>query len=285
MKNLALIFVCCMVLIVSCDQSSSDNKALQMQNDSLMLENKKTTAEMEGLLSLLNEVEDNFASIKAAENYLMVQSVTGGEMTPTIRERLTDDMKLITEILNKNKTQIGELENQLKNSNIKSSQFQKTITRLQTELNQKTETLVALQSKLAEKDLQIAELSESVSALSADVNTLKVQTEQQMETIAQQESTINTAFYCFGTSKELKDQKILQKGELSSNFNKDYFTKIKDINKFEKIDLFAKKAKLITKHPDGSYEMKKDESGNLMFMILDAKNFWSLGKYLVIEVK
>ena len=48
--------------------------------------------------------------------------------------------------------------------------------------------------------------------------------------------------------------------------------------------MFAAKAKLKSNHPEGSYEFVKDEDGNLTLNITDPKTFWSLGKYLVIEV-
>jgi hypothetical protein len=42
---------------------------------------------------------------------------------------------------------------------------------------------------------------------------------------------------------------------------------------------------LISKHPEGTYEFTKDINGKAELKILDPKNFWSLTKYLVIEVK
>ena len=70
---------------------------------------------------------------------------------------------------------------------------------------------------------------------------------------------------------------------MQSGFNKDYFISI-DIREVKEIPLFAGKAKLKSNHPEGSYEFTKDEDGNLTLKITDTKAFWSLGKYLVIEV-
>ncbi len=57
-----------------------------------------------------------------------------------------------------------------------------------------------------------------------------------------------------------------------------------DVREVKEIPLFAAKAKLKSNHPEGSYEFVKDEDGNLTLNITDPKTFWSLGKYLVIEV-
>ena len=70
---------------------------------------------------------------------------------------------------------------------------------------------------------------------------------------------------------------------LQDGFNKDYFISI-DIREVKEIPLFAKKAKLRSNHPEGSYEFIEDEDGNLALIIKDENTFWSLGKYLVIEV-
>jgi hypothetical protein len=129
-----------------------------------------------------------------------------------------------------------------------------------------------------------------VGSLTEDVESLSATTASQSEKLHAQDKALNTAYYCFGTSKELKDQKILSGGGvfakskvLQSGFNKDYFITI-DIREVTEIPLFSAKAKLKSNHPQGSYQLDKDEDGNLTLKITDVKQFWSLGKYLVIEV-
>ena len=123
-----------------------------------------------------------------------------------------------------------------------------------------------------------------------DVENLSTTTAAQSEKIDAQDKELNKAYYCFGTSKELKAQNILSKKGLFSKtkvlqdgFNKDYFITI-DIREVTEIPLFASKAKLQSNHPDGSYEFIKDEDGNMTLKISDPKTFWSLSRYLVIEV-
>lgn len=284
MKKLVVLSCVCALFFTSCVKNSSEYKALLATNDSLRIAQQQTSSELDGMLNLLNEVEDNFQSIKSSENYLAVQSATGGELSLNVKERISGDMKFITETLAKNKEQIAKLQEQLKKSGIQSTQLQKTITRLQQELNEKTKSLVFYQTQLAERDEQIAQLNESVINLSTDVESLKEQTEEQKKQIEQQTEAINTVYYCFGTSKELKDQKILVKGQLGTDFNRDYFIRIKNVNELTEIPLFSKKAKLITKHPEGSYEFISDSNKRLTLQIRDINNFWKLSKLLVVEV-
>ena len=94
-----------------------------------------------------------------------------------------------------------------------------------------------------------------------------------------------TAWFVFGTKKELKEQKILDDSEvLCSTFNKEYFTKI-DIRIDKEIKLYSKTAELLTSHPAGSYTLLRDANKRYVLRITDPQAFWSTSKYLVIQVK
>jgi len=289
MKKLLLACTCA-TLLVSCGQNSAEYKKLKAENDSLKIENTKATSEMNEILSTLNDVEADIQSIRDAENYLNLQQQTGGEFSKSNREQIKQNMQLISETLKKNKETISQLEDKLKKSGIQSAALRKTISRLSSELDQKATMIVALQEDLAKKNVRIQELDEMVSSLNEDVENLATTAAVQSEKLNEQDKALNTAYYCFGTAKELKDQKILSGGGLfskskvlQSGFNKDYFISV-DIREVKEIPLFAAKAKLKSNHPEGSYEFVKDEDGNLTLNITDPKTFWSLGKYLVIEV-
>ena len=287
MKKVVLVCICA-VMLASCGQNSAEYKKLKA--DSLKLENMKNVNEMNEMLSTLNEVETDIRSIRDAENYLTIQQQSGGELSQSNREQIKNNMQLISETLKKNREQINKLQEQLDKSNVKSTALRKTIERLSSELDQKANMIVALQEDLAKKNIRIQELDDMVTSLNEDVEGLATTTAAQSAKIKEQDKALNTAYYCFGTAKELKDQKILSGGGLfakskvlQSGFNKDYFISI-DIREVKEIPLFASKAKLKSNHPEGSYEFVKDEDGNLTLKIIDTKAFWSLGKYLVIEV-
>ena len=135
---------------------------------------------------------------------------------------------------------------------------------------------------MTRKDEQIALLAEDVTALAQEA-------EQQSSTIREQDKTLHTAYYVFGTAGELKDQKILSGGflqptrVLQDTFNKEYFLKI-DIREVTQIPLYSPKGKLWSTHPEGTYEFVKGDNGNLTFVITDTQRFWSLTKFMIIEV-
>ena len=277
-------------MFTACNYTSDEVARLRQENDSLALANARTKADFDEMLQLMNDVEDGFRQIKEAENYLTVQNAADREMSPTTRQQLTSDMQLVTQILKENKEKLEKLQKQLKNSNYQSSQLQKTVDRLNAEIESKTEMIVALQEDLARRDIRIQELDSAVAELSGRVTQLTRETEQQNSTISMQEQTINTVYYVFGTARELKEQNILSGGGLfksdevlKGNFNQNYFT-AKDMRLFRQLPLESKKAKLLTTHPEESYTLQKGSDGLLTLIISDPSSFWSVSRYLVIKV-
>ena len=199
-------------------------------------------------------------------------------------------MQLVAQTLKENKEKLAQLQSQLKNSKYQSSQLKQTVDRLSAEIESKTAMITSLQEDLAKRDIRIKELDDAVSDLSGKVTDLSQETEEQKNTISTQDKELNTVFYVFGTTKELKEQKILSGGGLfkakevmKGDFNKDYFTKA-DLRTLKEIPLEMKKAKILTNHPEGSYSLVKNDKGLLTLVISDPQNFWSLSKYLVVNV-
>ena len=202
--------------------------------------------------------------------------------------------------MEENKAQIAKLQAQLKNSNYNSAQMKKAVAALTAELNAKQQRIEELQTELASKNIRIQELDAAVTGLSTEKEeltaavsdlsvakeTLAAENEAKAKTVAEQEKSLNAAWFVFGTKSELKAQKILQSGDVlkSADFNKDYFTQI-DIRTTKEIKLYSKRAELLTTHPTGSYELVKDDKGQLTLKITNPTEFWSVSRYLVIQVK
>jgi hypothetical protein len=66
------------------------------------------------------------------------------------------------------------------------------------------------------------------------------------------------------------------------NFNRDYFTEI-DIRNFDYLRLMAKKVKVISVHPADSYHITGKKSADTLF-IDNSAEFWKASKYLVVIV-
>jgi len=282
-KNWILLLVMGL-MVVSCTnvKESKEYKELQAQRDSLMMSSTGVESEAAEMMEVISEVEANFARIREAEKYIATQSAQGGEMTQDTRQRVQENFRMINEILQRNKAQLEQLNRKQSAGSKEIASLKNTISRLNAEMLESSNRMAELQNELALKDEQIALLAEDVTALAQEA-------EQQSATIREQDKSLHTAYYVFGTASELKEQKILSGGflqqtrVLQDTFNKEYFLKI-DIREVTQIPLYAPKGKLWSTHPEGTYEFVKGDDANLTFVITDTQRFWSLTKYLIIEV-
>ena len=146
-------------------------------------------------------------------------------------------------------------------------------------------TMKELRAELDAKDIHITELDATINTLNSNVSDLQEESARKTETINTQDKQLNTAWYVFGTKKELKEQRILDGDKvLESNFNKSYFTKI-DIRVDKEIKLMSKSAKILTMHPSGSYTLQRNANKMYVLRITNPQIFWSTSKYLVVQVK
>ena len=287
MKKLLFLSVC--VAFLSSCGNRAQNEALKAQNDSLTVALSERDAELESIMSAFNEVQEGFRLINEAENRVDLQS--GAIEGASASQKIKEDIRFISEKLQSNREQIAKLEEQLKNSKYATSQMKKALANLNAELEAKTQQIATLQTELASKNIRIAELDDAVAGLNENVKDLIAENEVKSATVASQDKALNTAWFVYGTKSELKEQKIissklLQKTKVLENddFNKDYFTQI-DIRTDKTIKLYSKTAEFLTTHPEGTYELVKDNEGLLTLSIVNPNKFWSVSRYLVILVK
>ena len=285
MKKLAVLIVCA-AMLASCDGFKGGSKDLKAENDSLLIELSQRNAELDEMMGTFNEIQEGFRQINDAESRVDLQRGTITENSASAKQQIASDIEFITKQMEENKAQIAKLQAMLKSSKNNSAQLKKAVESLTQELVTKQQRIEELQAELASKNIRIQELDAAVSGLSAEKESLAAENEAKARTVAEQDKAINAAWFVFGTKSELKSQKILQSGDVLKNadFNKDYFTQI-DIRTTKEIKLYSKRAELLTTHPAGSYELVKDDKGQLTLKITNPKEFWSVSKYLVIQVK
>ena len=280
----AFVFVLCSIALASCNlgkEKDADIKATQ-ERDSLNQIIAQKDNEINEMMATFNQIEEGFRAISEAEGRVTLNRSGEGS---SAQSRIQENMQFIQQTMQQNKVLIEKLRQQLKGSSVKSEQLQKTLDNLTKQLETKSQEIEQLRAELAARDIHIAELDQEVTHLNENVSNLTEQNQQRQEVITNQDKELNTAWFVFGTKKELKEQHIMEGGEvLKSNFNKEYFTKI-DIRQWKEIKLFSRKAEMKTTHPAGSYSLDRDENDQYVLHILDPQKFWSTSKYLVILVK
>lgn len=289
MKKLTFLFISMVIVLLSGCNSKTQQKqtnTLQTENDSLRSELTKKNADLDDMMGTFNDIQEGFRQINAAQERVDLSRGRISENAASAKQQITNDIAFITKTMNANRHRIAELEQKLKRSKNNSVQLQKAIESMQAELAEKAKQIESLQAELAAKNIRIQELDNAVTELKGDKENLINENQTKANTVAQQEKTINTAWYVFGTKSELKAQNILIKGQVlkNSNYDKSYFTQI-DIRTTKEINLYAKRANLLTSHPAGSYNLEKDEKGQMVLRITNPSEFWSVSRYLVIQVR
>ncbi len=275
-------FVCLTALVLTgCTQKKADS-SIDPANDSLQQVIAQRDNEINDMMGTLNEITEGFRQISEAENRVSI--VKDGEGTNK-KQQIKENIQFISNTMQRNRELIKKLQQQLRDSRFNGGELKKTIENLTQQLDEKNQQLQQLRTELDSKDIHIAELDETVNNLNTNVSNLKTESEQKSQTISDQDKLLNTAWFVFGTKKELKDQHILVGGKvLESNFNRNYFTKV-DIRVDKEIKLYSKSARVLTMHPSSSYTLSRDANNQYILRINNPQIFWSTSKYLVVLVK
>ena len=272
------------VFIASCGREAKKKAAeLQARNDSLMTQTMQKDEAINEFVRSINDIQGTLDTIKMKENVINLSTERGGELKQTAKDQIKTDIQTIYSMMLKDKDQLAKLSKKLKAANMKVDELQKLVSRLEKDMATKSAELEDMRSKLAKMNIKFEAATLKIDTLSRTVNDQGQKINNQTQTIAAQEEALNTAYYVIGTSKDLKKNGVIKKGDILSDFNKELFTKI-DIRKTTEISILSKKAKILSSHPSTSYKFTGDKKVIQSLQILDYKAFWSNSKYFVIVV-
>ena len=290
MKKILLMLAAVLTLAVGCDTKKEKEQAKDSNTatiDSLRQALTQSQNESSDLIETLSQIQDGFDQINEAEGRVTVENRQGERAN---KQAIMENMAFIQRTLKLNRELISNLQQQLRTTSQSDartkSKLEEMVANFTKQLEDKNKEIESLREELAKRDIQIAEQGEQIASLNTNVSSLSQQNEAKARTVAAQDKELHTAYYVFGTKKELREQRILKRGDVlkSNDFNKDYFTRI-DLRVTKTIRLYSKSAKLVTNHPAGSYSLEKDAQGQYTLRITDPQTFWSVSKYLVITVK
>lgn len=278
-----ILFASALLFLVSCNENSEESLINNPELDALEAENLRLKSEKEtqeqaidDYVQYFNEVRENLNSIKEKQGLITTQ-LGGGETLSEVD--LKADVEAIGELMAQNQRKMNQMKKSLKDANIESNQMEQMVMTLSEEVALRNMEIYGLQAELESID---AAYTEIFTAYQEKVEELVITTDE-----------LNTAYFTFGTSKELKENGVVTKEggfigigkteKLKNDFNKSYFTEI-DITTLNSIPLGAEKVELLTNHPEGSYSIEGDKVKEKL-VIINSKDFWSVSKYLVMIVE
>ena len=272
--------------VCACNSGESELAKLKEEQQNLIDASNKKDSVIIAIVQSFNEIEDNLALIKEKENIISLSTKDATEFETNRRTKVIEDIQLINTLMIENKQKIASMSKKLaslkkglKRAGLKMAEFEKMISRLT--------------KSIEKKDVEISTLKDELVNLNISLDSLSVVYEEQTEIVEQQVEALNTAYYCYGTFKELKAQGVVTKEggfigigrteKLTDDFNRKYFTQI-DITEITSIELFSKKAKIVTTHPSDSYKLEGVEKIDKL-NITNPEEFWGASKYLVVIVE
>jgi hypothetical protein len=240
--------------------------------------NSQQAAALDSFFRAMNDIQANLNEIKEKEKIISKDTANGD--VNSRKDQITADIQSIYDLMIQNKQRLATAKKNLKNSNLQIASMQTTIDNLNATLVQREAEITTLKDDLEKRNLELSNLS---------MNYQELQQESDAKTEA-----LNTAYYAFGTKKELESQGVISTEggviglgktvKLSETPNTEYFTQI-DITKVSEIQLSAKKAKIVSTHPAGSYRIDGADGRADKIVITNPSQFWSVSKYLVVVVE
>jgi hypothetical protein len=291
MKKYLILFL--IPFFFSCGPSDEELK-LKSQVDSLMSITSGDEATITEYLKAFNEIQQNLNEIKFKENIITTKTVGDVELEETDVEGITNDILAIHALMQENKRKLSYLRSKISKSNSKNKELKTTIKLLNDNIVQKDLEISNLTNLLEQKDFDISALNIKIAEMDSTLAKTTYDNIQKDSTITVKEDALHIAYFIVADKKSLKAKGVLKKdggfmgigGNTKVKMNDGEFTKI-DTREIQEFNLNnAKKVKIITDHPDGSYELQKGgDSKYTKLVISNVDDFWKMSKYLVIQIK
>ena len=278
------------MVFASCNTHQEELDAAIKKNDSLSLILQNKDSELDSLFATLNEIEENLAAVNSRYNSVQELRRANIEGQPNVKSQINAQIKDIENLMAANKQKIASLQAKINTDS-------KEGTRLQELVSRQEERIAAQESQIAQLLTELENNKVLIKKLNQDVSDLTASNEQKDQYIKQQTTEANRAYYVVGTYDELNEAGIVSKAGgfigigrrqgTNSEMPLDRFTQI-DRTKVTTIPINMKKALVVSKHPENSYELVMDENDTKMvsyLRILNPAKFWEQTRFLVISTK
>jgi predicted nucleic acid-binding Zn-ribbon protein len=280
-------FIIMLLILASCNtKDKKELERLEQERASLQQQIDLNNENVTRYFADLNEIEENLRAIKQKEN--VISRNASGDLELGVRQQdlINQDIKVIGELMEKNRSLINNLNERLRNSDTRIKGFEESIQRLNRTIQEKEQEIEMMRNQLANMNIK-------VEFLATRLDDMEKQDMEKARRLEMQTMEMHTAYYAVGSRKELTQNNIITREggflglgrteRLNADFNQDFFTRV-DITRVSEITINGQKPEIITSHPADSYQLVTVD-GETYLEIKKPEAFWTASRYLVIQVK
>lgn len=284
MKRFTYLMLAALLFLAACEaKTRKENTALKERVTELEIENKEFRSQQKKLQTtvrdyrkFLGEINNNLKEIDLSSSAVSDLSTAEIKKDAGIEEEIRMRMKTVIELIENSKHKIIALDSRLR--------------QLRQTAGEQSEEIMQLESELGHAIMDLMDKERQYLQMTAK---LENKYEEQLAVTEELRTILNRAFYHIGTSNDLMKRGIIEKEGgfiglgrvkvINANLPDSIF-KETDKTSFDSLAVKADKMELITPHPTESYQIEKvGEKQRLT--VVDKEAFWSMGNYLVIQVR
>lgn len=292
MRNLVICALIIIALVNACNvRDSEEYRGLARENDSLIVQIKNREQQLEAIAVSMDEIERNLAEIE--KNELAIGELRKeGQMQQ--KDRINEMIRGIDSYIEANKAKLIDLENKLNSQETgRTESLQKIIAQLRKTVREKEIQIAKLRTAVASLEGERDSLTVTLARKDSEIQGRDLELSNRQKAIEEKEMNLTTAYFIVGSRKQLAEEGIIKKEggvlgvgrtlTLADRLDPSLFRKIniKNVREIELGD--TKKRNVVSVHPADSYFFA-NSNGKVYLTISDYQKFWSVSKYLVVEV-
>lgn len=262
-------------------------KRLEAQNAQLVSEYQRISTDidrtqrfMDESAETLNQVYENLETVSKREGIIaQISRDADGTATGSVKNEIMGNIKAIDRELQRSKRSLNSLQSKLNAEGLEFESMQALIDTLKIQIEAREKEAIAIIEEINLKKARYADVQETYTA--------------RKQVYDAQKKQLNVGYYIIDTKKSLKQLDIIEEkggflginkvAKLKPEFNKSAFNEI-DIESTDVIEIQheMKKVKIISPHPQDSYQLIEGTNKDTFLEIMDPDEFWKI-RYLVIQ--
>lgn len=279
-----------MMLHVACGPSEQETIAMQQAEDAM----RERDSIEDALVETMDEINRNLDVIREKQGLISLHS-TSEDISK--KNEILHNISIINDLIENNRRKIDELTIQASKLGKEKNALAKIADQMRQRIQKQEEEIENLKAQLQAESYKVEDLNRRLDEALSDNEALQAETQLLLKGNAELDKNLNLAWFTYGTKEQLEEKNLIEKKggifglgskeSLTNAYfkNKGLFTEL-DIRQTKTIPVQGKKPKLLTTHPQDSYEWQETKEGEYHQLIIkEPEDFWSTSRFLVVEVR